>query len=587
MRQPIDMTARRRSIDGVALGVSGESLVMMVDDEPLVIELVQAFLESTGYKRFLGIADSANAIGIMQRERPQVVLLDISMPDISGFDILKWMRADPLLQHIPVIVLTSADDPDTKLKALELGASDFLRKPVDPSELALRLRNTLAAKAYQDYLLFYDRSTGLANRHRFIDELGRALIAAAEEKKMGAMLQVGLDRFKQINEVLGPATGDLVLKEAGRRIRATLSRFTKSADKGLLGGVAARVGGDEFSVVLPAIPAVEHAARIAEALLPALALPYEVGGKDLHVTSSIGVALFPADGNDIDDIVRNAAAALHEAKKAGRDTYRFYSREFYAKAAQRLSVEAELRQALERAELRLFYQPKFSIATNMVCGAEALLRWQHPTRGLLLPANFISIAEESGLIMPIGDWAIYAACGQLRAWREEGLCQVPIAVNVSARQFRPQLVQTIRQAIAAGAPPNLLQLELTESSLMSDPAAAIELLSELKALGMEIAIDDFGTGYSSLSYLQKLPLDELKIDHSFIDVMRHDGSTAVLVDLIIAMAHGLSLRVVAEGVEKAEQLDYLRKRGCDECQGSYFSEPVSAQEFAARFLRRT
>jgi len=585
MNQPVEPKVPLTQTQDIAATMAGEGLVMMVDDEEFVIELIQAFLESAGYKRFISTSDSPKAIDLMQRERPQVVLLDINMPEMNGFQILEAMRSDPALQHIPAIVLTSADDPETKLKALGLGASDFLRKPVDSSELVLRLRNTLAAKAYQDYLAYYDRATGLANRQRFMNELERALRDSQENSCMGAVLEFNLDRFKQINEALGPAAGDRVIKEAGRRIRGTMHSLSRAGDAGAVQGVAARFGGDEFSVVVAAVKNMQHAARVAESLLRALALPYQIDGKELHVTASAGLALFPADGTIIDELVKNAAAALHSAKQAGRNSYRFYSKEFNDKAARRLTLEGWLRKAIERGELELFYQPKLRVATREVCGAEALLRWRHPQRGLVPPNEFIPVAEESGLILGVGEWAIHAACRQLRDWDAAGLQRVSIAVNVSPRQFQPQLPGIVRAAVDSTGQGEYLQLELTESSVMGDPQKAINLLGELKGLGMKLSIDDFGTGYSSLSYLQKLPLDELKIDCSFLFAIRPDGGEAVLVDLIIGMAHSLGLSVVAEGVETELQLDYLRKRGCDECQGFLFSEPLPAAEFATKFLK--
>ena len=521
----------------------------------------------------------------MRRERPHVLLLDINMPRVNGFQILERMQADAELRHVPAIVLTSADDPATKLKALELGAADFLRKPVDGSELVLRVRNTLAAKAYQDYLNFYDRGTGLLNRQRFMDELARGLREADAKKEMGAVLQFDLDRFAKVNEALGPATGDLVIRGAGRRIRDALQQLAEGGEACAARAVTARSGGDEFSVLLPSIPSVERVTHLAAELLRALAVPHQIGGKELHITSSIGVALFPADGSRADEVVMNAAAALRQAKEAGRNACSFYSKEFNAKAAQRLSVETQLRRAIERGELVLFYQPKFSVAQNTVCGAEALMRWQHPERGMVPPMEFIPVAEESGLIVPIGEWALHAACRQLRDWQAAGLQRLPIAVNVSPRQFQPRLAAVVREAIGATQQGDYLRLELTESSVMDDPKAAIALLGELKAIGMKLSIDDFGTGYSSLSYLHQLPLSELKIDRSFIKTINADAD-AVLVDVIIAMAHGLGFIVVAEGVETQEQVDYLRKRGCDECQGFLFSKPLPAAEFAAKFLKR-
>ena len=584
MNQPVVPKLHLSQTQDLAAAMAGEAVVMMVDDEELVIELIQTYLEGAGYKRFISTTDPRKALELMLRERPQVVLLDIRMPGVSGFDILEAMRVYPSLQHIPVIVLTSIDDPETKLRALGLGASDFLAKPVDESELVLRLRNTLAAKAYQDYLAYYDRITGLANRHRFMSELERALCDAHAHGRMGAVLEFDLDRFKQINEALGPASGDRVIKEAGRRIRGAMHGLARADE--VQQALGARFGGDEFSVLLPTVSNVEQASRVVESILRALAAPYQVEGKELHVTASAGVVLFPADGIVIDEVVRNAGAALREAKEAGCNGYRFYSKEFNDKAVHRLAIENQLRKAVERGELELFYQPKLRVEGRTVCGAEALLRWRHPERGIVPPAEFVPVAEDSGLIVALGEWALHAACRQLREWDGAGLQRVPISVNLSPRQFQAELPAIVRQAIGSTGQAGFLRLEVTESSVMSDPQTAVTLLRELKALGIKLAIDDFGTGYSSLSYLQQLPLDELKIDRSFLAGIRAEGGAAVLVDVIIAMAHGLGLSVVAEGVESEVELQYLRKRGCDECQGFLFSKPLEAGEFAARFLKR-
>jgi diguanylate cyclase (GGDEF)-like protein len=585
MNQPVELKVPLTQTQNLAGAMAGEALVMMVDDEELVIELIQAYLDSAGYRRFISTTEPRDALQLMLRERPQVVLLDLNMPGVSGFDILEAMRAEPSLRHIPVIVLTAVDDPETKLKALGLGASDFLGKPVDESELVLRLRNTLAAKAYQDYLAYYDQVTGLANRHRFMSELDRAVRDAYAEGRMGAVLEFDLDRFKQINEALGPATGDRVIKEAGRRIRGAMHSPVRADEAALQQALGARFGGDEFCVLLPSVSNVEQASRVVESVLRALAAPYQVDGKELHVTASAGVALFPADGVVMDEVVRNADAALRQAKQAGRGGYRFYSKEFNDKAAHRLSMEHQLRKAIERGELELFYQPKLRVETRAFCGAEALLRWRHPQRGIVAPGEFVPVAEESDLIVILGEWALHAACRQLQEWSAAGLRRVPISVNLSARQFEPRLPRIVQQAIGSTGQAGYLRLEVTESSIMADPAKAVTLLRELKALGIKLSMDDFGTGYSSLSSLQRLPLDELKIDRSFLSGIRAEGGDAVLVDVIIAMAHGLGLSVVAEGVESEAQLEYLRKRGCDECQGFLFSAPLQAAEFAARFLK--
>ena len=586
MNQPVGPKVPLMQTQDLAAAMAGDALVMMVDDEELVIELIQTYLDGAGYKRFISTTEPREALAVMLRERPQVVLLDIRMPGMSGFEIMRAMRADPSLHHIPVIVLTSVDDPETKLEALRLGASDFLGKPVDESELVLRLRNTLAAKAYQDYLAYYDRVTGLANRHRFMSELDRAVRDAYTEGRMGAALLFDLDRFKQINEALGPASGDHVIKEAGRRIRGAMHGLVRTEETAVQQALGARFGGDEFAVLLPSVANVEQAARVVESVLRSLAAPYHADGKELHVTASAGVALFPADGVVIDEVVRSAEAALRQAKEAGCNGYRFYSKEFNDKAAHRLSMETQLRKAIERGELELFYQPKMRVETGAVCGAEALLRWRHPKRGIVPPGEFVPVAEESGLIAVLGEWALHAACRQLREWSAAGLQRMPISVNLSPRQFEPQLPRIVQQAIGSTGQAGYLRLEVTESSVMADPQKAVTLLRELKALGIKLSMDDFGTGYSSLSSLQRLPLDELKIDRSFLSGIDAQGGDAVLVDVIIAMAHGLGLSVVAEGVESKLQLEYLRKRRCDECQGFLFSEPLQAADFAASFLQR-
>jgi diguanylate cyclase (GGDEF)-like protein len=403
---------------------------------------------------------------------------------------------------------------------------------------------------------------------------------------MGAALLFDLDRFKQINEALGPASGDHVIKEAGRRIRRAMHGLVRAEETVVQQALGARFGGDVFSVLLPSVSNVEQASRVVESVLRALAAPYSADGKELHVTASAGVALFPADGVVIDEVVRSAEAALRQAKEAGRNRYRFYSKEFNDKAAHRLSLENQLRKAIERGELELFYQPKMRVDTGAFCGAEALLRWRHPQRGIVPPAEFVPVAEESGLIAALGEWALHAACQQLRAWSAAGLQRVPVSVNLSPRQFEPQLPRIVQQAIGSSGQAGFLRLEVTESSVMADLQKAVTLLRELKALGIKLSMDDFGMGYSSLSSLQRLPLDELKIDRSFLSGIDAQGGDAVLVDVIIAMAHGLGMSVVAEGVENEVQLEYLRKRGCDECQGFLFSEPLPAADFAAAFLKR-
>jgi diguanylate cyclase (GGDEF)-like protein len=487
---------------------------------------------------------------------------------------------------VPTIVLTSSTDAATKLKALELGATDFLAKPVDASELVLRLRNTLAAKAYRDRLANYDLLTGLPNRQTFMDRLAWSIRHATRYSQTGAVLQLGLDEFKRVNEALGPAVGDSMLQGVAQRLEQTL-RATDTVGKLEQEGQRpslSRLSGDEFTLLLPGVRSTEDVAFVAERVLRAVAAPFQLAGHELSITCSIGIAMFPNDGREADSVVQNAGAAMHHAKESGRNTVRYYSSELNARALQKLSLANELRKAIERDELTLYYQPKVDIRRNAVVGAEALVRWQHPERGLVPPGEFVPIAEENGLIVPLSEWVIRAACRQIRTWQSLGHEVPRISVNVSSHQFqRTHLAEVIGAILEeTGATARYLCVELTEGVIMDNAQANLEMLRELKDKGIKLSVDDFGTGYSSLSYLHKFPLDELKIDRSFVLQITEAGCPVT--SAIIAMGRSLGLRVVAEGVETQAQLAFLKAEGCDEYQGYLKSEPLPADEFTKRFF---
>ena len=566
-----------------------DAVVMMIDDEPLNIEVTQIHLEEAGYTRFVSTSEPLDALALLVEKRPDVLLLDLLMPGITGFDILMQMERENILKDVPTIVLTSSTDPATKLKALELGATDFLAKPVDSSELVLRLRNTLAAKAYRDRLANYDLLTGLPNRNTFMDRLDWAMSYAHRNKHEGAVLHVGLDKFKQVNEALGPGFGDAMLQQVAHRLENCL-RTTDTVVR-LENGPRpslSRFSGDEFALLLPLIRRSDDATRIAERVLGAIAAPFRVSGHELALTCSIGIAVFPTDGVKPDTVVQNAGSAMHHAKAGGKNTFQFYSSELNARALQKLSLASQLRKALERDELRLHYQPKVDIQTDTIIGAEALVRWQHPECGLVLPSEFIPLAEENGLIVPLGEWVMRAACKQIKAWQAVGNSVPRIAVNVSSYQFRhgrlPQFFAGILRDTSVE--PQCFTLELTEGMIMDNAQANVEVLHRLKEMGAKLSIDDFGTGYSSLSYLHRFPLDELKIDRSFVMQIAKPQDQAAVVTAIIAMAHSLGLNVVAEGVETEAQLAFLREQRCDEYQGYLKSKPLPAREFASRFISR-
>jgi len=562
---------------------SAHSLIMMVDDEPINIEVLQTFLQDAGYKKFIQCSAPAKAMDMISSERPDVVLLDLVMPEVSGFEILKRMRNSETLRHIPVIILTSSTDADTKLMALELGATDFLGKPFDPSELALRLRNTLSAKAYRDRLENYDSVTGLPNRRLLTERLERELRHAAGAGTVGAVIQVNIDRFKQINEALGLGIGDSVLKGVAMRLDLAIGGAVAAGKAGdpFNPPLLARLGSDEFVILLMGLADGEAAAHLAETLLAAIAAPFRAGGEDVVLTASAGVTAFPDDGMEAGALLNNAAVAMRHAKEKGGGKCQVYTRDFSAKSVHRLNVESELRRAIEREELRIFFQPKVRVENGRGSGSEVLVRWLHPDRGLIGPDKFIPIAEETGLIVPLGEWVLRAACNQTADWLRAGLRVPRFSVNVASPQFRTQrFPATVAAALQdADLDPRFLGLELTESAMMEDAPRSVRALQELKEIGVRLSIDDFGTGYSSLTYLKRFPLNELKIDRSFVMGVDTDADNAAIVIAIIAMARGLGLSVCAEGVETKSQLALLKRHSCDECQGYLFSKPVPAETF--------
>lgn len=568
-----------------------DAVIMMIDDEPLVMDVLQTCLEEHGYHFFIKIEDSTTAVDAVFNERPDVVLLDLNMPEVDGFAILKALRENPDTRFLSVIVLTSSNDSNTKLKALEMGATDFLAKPVDRSELVLRIRNTLTVKAYQDQLAYYDTLTQLPNRKLFLDRLDWALKCAAREKDQVAVLNIAIDRFQQVNELLGTQAGDELLVDVSLRLLKSL-RETDTVSRG--GSEAAwrniaRLSGDEFSILLTDLKNEGQIVAIAERLRAGLREPFHIRQREIYITASIGIAVFPKDADTTDTLMKHAGAATAYAKEKGRDCYQFFSAKINAVAQQRMNVEHSLRRVLERSELDLYYQPKICAATGEVKGAEALLRWQHPQRGFIPPYEFIPVAEDSGMIIPIGEWVLRHACEQNVQWQKKGLEGLSISVNVSAQQFRdnrfPLIVQNVLSDTAMD--PERLILEITERVLMGDRDRVGDLLFKIKTIGALLSIDDFGTGYSSLSYLKTFPIDELKIDRSFIVDTPTDGDSAAIVRTIVAMARSLDLQVVAEGVEDEAQVQFLRELGCDQIQGYYFAKPMPAQEFEAFFRQHT
>ena len=564
-------------------GLLLNATIVMVDDEPITMEVVQAFLEDAGYRNFVLIEKSSEAMAALERQRPDLLLLDLIMPQVSGFDILKAVRAHPKLNHLPVIILTSSSDNQDKLLALDLGATDFLAKPVDPSELRLRVRNTLAAKAYMDHLAFYNPLTKLPNRHLFMERLEWGLASAKRNNENLALLSIELDKFDKISDTLGLVAGDDVLRQLARRIKEVV----RGAD--LLGQFETddyapvnlfHFDGGVFTLLLQRLLDERNAALVAQRVLEAIRLPLLTQKTEIYLTASIGIATYPTEDVGSVSMLQLASSAKDYVKNNGGDSFQFSSRQINTQYQKRLGIEARLRKALARNELVLYYQPKLDVQTNTIAGVEALLRWQISDKSLVPPNKFIPIAEETGLMVPIGEWVLSHACNQLSEWQQAGKAPIGMAVNLSAVQFQKHEMPAVFKRIIenSGIDPHLLTLEVTESMLLEDLESKIESMNRLKDLGLKLAIDDFGTGYSSLSYLKKLPLDELKIDRSFFIDLFEDTKSRALLTSLLYLSRNLKLLTVAEGVETEEQLRFLQDEGCDQYQGFLFSPPVPSQK---------
>ncbi|SPP63567.1 two-component system response regulator [Nitrospira lenta] len=435
------------------------------------------------------------------------------------------------------------------------------------------------AEAQIHFLSNYDRLTQLPNRQLFQDRVTQALAIQKRHDTNDAILLVNLDRFQRFNDTLGPKYGDAILREVAERLLHCVRQSDSVGwheDQEPV--TLSRLGGDEFTVLLTHLASAQSAAKVTQRILESLREPYHIDGRQVVVTASIGIALLRQDGDDVDTLLRNADAAVQAAQEKGRNTYQFYSQSMNVALAERLSLESDLRQALERSEFVLYYQPQVDIRRWEVVGVEALIRWQHPVRGMVSPLTFIPLAEEVGLIDQIGQWVLRTACAQQVAWRAYGLSEISIAINLSGVQFQQaDLVESIRTIVReTGANPAGLELELTESTAMHDAENAVVVFQQLKAMGFSLSIDDFGTGYSSLAYLKRFPIDTIKIDRAFVKDLASESEQAAIAIAIIAMAHGLKLRVLAEGVETQPQLDILRNQGCDAIQGYFFSHPLPA-----------
>ena len=687
------------------------SRILIVDDEERNRKLLQVLLGADGY-RTEHAASAEEALIAIAQSMPDLILLDVMMPGMNGYELATILKADPITSNIPIIMLTAHVDRSARLLGLKAGAEEFLTKPFEATELSLRVRNLLRLKALGDFLknhaaileeqvhertadlhrfrvamdatadaitlvsratmrfvevnatacrmlgygreelfgmgpaqLFasethqleqeydaiiagdtanelketllrrrdgshllvevhrhvqrsgadwiivavlrditerkeaekrliqmahYDALTDLPNRTLFFKNLTRILNRAADRRWSGALLCIDLDHFKNINDTRGHALGDELLRQVSHRLIECI-RVRDSI---------ARLGGDEFAVILAAHGGQRRAHTVAKRILERLRLPFSVKGNEVTVSASIGVAVFPDDALVAETLVKYADTAMYQAKHAGRDTFRFFTTQMNTDALARLDIETALRKAVDNQEFVLHYQPKMQTKSGRVCGLEALLRWQRPGYGLVSPAEFIPVLEDTGLILPVGRWVLDEACRQIAVWQASPIGRIAVSINIAGRQFIAGNLEreVIRALESHNVDANLLELELTESSLMANTQSTIKTLQILRNLGVSISIDDFGTGYSSLAYLRRFPVDKLKIDMAFIRGITTNADDAAIVLAIIRMAHTLKLEVIAEGVETTAQLEYLRSHRCDQIQGYYCSRPLPVPE---------
>lgn len=569
--------------------------VLVIDDDSMIRLLISKALQDEQWQ--VMVADSGEAgLKHFTEKNYDVVLLDVMMPNgMDGFATCTALRKLPNGALIPIVMMTGLEDIESINLAFELGATDFITKPINFALLRHRVRYMLKAsqmtqtlaqsEQHLHRLAYYDSLTELPNRQFFYEHLQQMIALAERQRNKLAVLFLDLDGFKHINDTLGHRVGDLLIQASSLRLHKNIrssdlvARNEGTQDDNFL----ARLGGDEFTLLLSVIERHEDAAIVAERIRASLAEPFVIAGQELFISASIGIAIYPENGNTGDVLLQSADLAMYQAKRDGGNNYCYFSSSMTTIAQRRLQTENHLRKAIEQGELELYYQPQLDIKTGRYEAVETLLRWHSQELGSISPAEFIPLAEESNLIIYIGEWVLREACRQFVSWQKEGIPIARIAVNVSAVQFLHKDFPTLVAEVIAetGIAPSALELELTETSLISDANSITTVLASLKELGIELAIDDFGTGYSSLSRLKDFPIDRLKIDQSFVkDLEVNEGNAAIAI-AIIAMAKSMRMKVIAEGVENKAQQTFLEQNHCDELQGYLLSRPLPAKQLKA------
>jgi diguanylate cyclase (GGDEF)-like protein len=548
--------------------------VLLVEDNRIDAQLIRRLLRrvSTSYYRITHVRTLNDAVLSAEELSPDVILADLNLPDSRGTDTVASLQT--AYPDIPLIIVSAWEDEAVSLRSVKAGAQDYLVKGhIDGANLHRVIRYAIERKRTELELVRlaqFDQLTGLPNRTLLRERVNHALARAMRSGSGVATLILDMDRFKEINDMLGHEVGDKLLIKAAKRIRANV----RDQD------TVARLGGDEFAVVLEGVSEPKEVLPVIERIVDSLREVTTVDGHEVNTSTSIGIAMYPENGNNLSELLRAADLAMYQAKSSGRACYQFFADAMQEEAQSRRALEWALRHAVEANEFQLVYQPQVCLRTGGVIGIEALIRWMHPTRGLLTPYHFIGALEEFGLINEVGEWVLQTACEQMRRWQALELQPMRISVNVSAQQFEdPLLIDKVRSALEnTDLSPEFLELELTESCLMSDPAQAGALLREIRDLGVRIAIDDFGTGYSSLTYLNEFPLNALKIDKSFVQSVESNDRGGPISNMIIGLGQNLGLEVIAEGVETQGQLAYMQEHGCDIAQGYLYARPESPED---------
>jgi diguanylate cyclase (GGDEF)-like protein len=562
---------------------TAETILYVEDDQVTQHTVCQLIQLKFPQLKLLLAEDGRKGLGIYADQHPDIIVTDVRMPGMDGIQMAKEIKK--LDTDAQIILLTAASDMDFIMDAFDIGVNHYVLKPIDLDKLLAAIEKCLNAVQLERQIrrrdeeirimAYYDPLTGLPNRQLFNELLHMALAQALrhEHERLLAVLFLDLDRFKVINDTLGHTAGDQLLQVVAQRLNDCCRRDSDTV---------ARRGGDEFIILLPDLDTKQEAVSVAQNIIDSFTRPFIISGQELFISTCIGISIFPDDGTDSNTLISNADMAMYRAKENGRNRYHLYNPSLNKHASKRLEMGNSLRRGLQRGEFFLNYQPQVNVKTGRMVSVEALARWRHPELGVILPGEFIQMAEEIGLIVPLGEWVLRTACAQNKAWQDAGYPPVRMAVNYSSQQFRThKLAEMVENTLTeTGLAPCWLELEVTEGIMLQDVDATIRPLRRLNDLGVHITIDDFGTGYSSLSYIKKLPIHNLKIDKSFVSDIIANNDDAAIATAIITMAHSLRLNVIAEGVETREQMQFLYSLNCFVMQGYFFSKPLPSNEFS-------